>query len=200
MPQLAADAECSGQAPHQASQNGQGLRIIGRVETESWRGQRTDRLLDDAVVALMASSLANDPELEEAHAKFERSRAAFDRQLEAYRETHKTLATAYRRLERDTQLDNDTLSLLVKPFTGDPEAPFEEVARPGRKTFENLERILVFLESTRGEWQVVDGGIRFEDEVHQVTSQALWEEFLEHRHEMEKQAVSRMRSFQDYAR
>jgi TonB family protein len=169
------------------------------VIAESWGGRRTDRLFEDAVVALMAGSLAQDPQLDDARDAFERVRAAFDRQMAESRNAHRELATAYRQLEHDTQLDADTLALLVKPFTGDPEAPFDEVARPGRRSIENLERILVFLESTRGDWRVADGRIRFEDEEDAATSQALWDEFLEHRHEVESQAVNSMRSFRDYA-
>lgn len=166
---------------------------------EGWRGRPVERLLDDAVVALMASSLANDPGLKEAREKFERSRAAFERQIDQSRVAYQKLSTAFRQLERDTQLDDETLSLLVKPFLGDPEVPFDEVVHPGTKSFEDLERILLFLESTRGEWQVIDGRVRFEDEDNLVTSRALWEEFLEHRQAVKFQTLKSMRSFQDYS-
>ncbi len=166
---------------------------------QNWRGPHVNRLFSEAVVALMPDSLEDDRALEQARERFERSRSAFDKQRERARRVHEELSAAYRRLERDTRMDNETLTLLVEPFTGDPEVSFEQTIQPVSKSIGDLERVLTFLESKREEWRIVDNEVRFDREDDLVTYQALWEDFLEHRHRLETEALNSMRSFEDYA-
>lgn len=169
------------------------------LTTRSPQDREVDELLSDTVVALMPGSLEDDPDLERARSLFQKTRSAFDQRLERAQRMHRQLATAYEELEGGTRLESRILQLLVEPFVGDPEVPFEEAVQPQSQSFDKLERIVDFLQSNRGRWQVVDNELRFDDPEDQDTWKARWDDFLTHRHEFETAAVNSMRSFQDYS-
>jgi TonB family protein len=172
-------------------------RALERFADTTTRGQ-LDELFGETVVALMPRSLADDPTLDRAHALFDRTRAAFERHLETQRETHRQLTEAYRQLQREAQLDDRILGLLIVPFVGNPDVPFKQAARAPTESLDKLERILDLLQSRPGQWAVLDGELRFERAADQEIWDARWEAFLTHRDRIETAAVDRMRSFQDY--
>lgn len=156
-------------------------------------------LFDETLVALQAPTLAEDPDLEEAREKLDQLQRAVDEEVEASRQQHRELTSAYGRLKHKTRLDPETLRLLIHPFLGDPEAPFDEFIEPRLAVVEDLRAILGFLALNRDAWRVADNRMQFERDADERDWNALWDELIERREKFGERDRRFMQSFRDYA-
>lgn len=163
------------------------------------RGNDLNRLYSSLFSALQPYALRQDDSLETAREWMDHYRLAVDDRIEETRESYNALAADYRRLERETDLDENVLRLLVVPFVGNPEIPFEEAVEPTRKALDHFESIVEFLESNRDQWRITGNAIQFEQQEAEDTWLALWDELTEYQNSLRDQRRDMLRSFQDYS-
>lgn len=162
-------------------------------------GNDINALYSSLFSSLQPHVLRQNGALEKAREILDRYRLAVDDRVEETRKSYDTLTSDYRRLERETDLDESVLELLVVPFVGNPEIPFEEVVEPTRRVLDHFESIVDFLESNRDQWKVVDNAMSFEQKKDEDTWLALWDELTEYQGSLQSQQRDMLRSFQDYS-
>lgn len=173
-------------------------QALERIPDSAW-GRQLEKSFNAALMALQPPSLAEDPNLDTAHELINEYHSALDEQVERSRESYLDLKTAYRSLKEETGLDQESLQLMVTPFIGNFELPFEDFIAPRLNSLEDFRSILDFLESNRGAWRIADNQLHFQREADEQTWQMLWDELIEQREALRKEDRRFMRSFRDYS-
>lgn len=154
---------------------------------------------NETLMALQAPALAEDPDLKTARRMVDQYQRAVDDEVEASRQQHRELASAYGRLKANTRLEPETLRLLIHPFLGDPGAPFDEFIEPRLAVIEDLRAILEFMELNRDEWRIADNRLQFQHQADERDWNTLWDDLIERREQFVERDRRFMQSFRDYA-
>lgn len=162
-------------------------------------GNDLNRLYSHLFSALQPHALRQEGSLEAARKWMDYYRLAVDERVTESRKSYNAMASDYRRLERETDLEQGVLELLVVPFVGHPDVPFEEAVEPTRKSLDHFQAIIDFLESHKGQWEIADNAITFEHEEAEDTWLALWDDLTEYQNSLQRQQRDMLRSFQDYS-
>jgi len=166
----------------------------------SWeRGRDLTGLFTDAFMAIMPHSLAVDSSLEAARDRLDRYRNELEDRATAVRTSLSALSEEYRELKHDTQLETQTLELLVKPFVGDIEAPIDTDLESRLRPAEDLQSLIDFLESRRGQWHIAEKDIHFDHEGDEEIWLERLDALIEHRSSQHEEEVQMLRMFKDYS-
>jgi protein TonB len=147
---------------------------------------------------LLPGRLAEDPDLAQLQAAMSGYRERVDAFLDETRSLRELMHTGYTRLERTTELPDETLSLLVKPFLGNVEAPAERWRENVTTSLERLQALVDLLVLNRDDWRV-DGSIEFDDPVLRQRWDSAMTALRGHREQLREQRAGWLKGFRDYA-
>ncbi|MEE4303510.1 MAG: energy transducer TonB [Wenzhouxiangella sp.] len=153
----------------------------------------------NAFMAVMPESLALDPDLDTARNSLDTYRDALERRAEAARNAWNRRQQEYQRLRRTTQLDPQMLELLVKPFLGDIETSIEPSLDSRLRPARDLQALIDFLESRRGQWRIADNDIHFQRKADELEWLERVDALVTHRDAMREQDFQILRMFKDYS-
>lgn len=148
---------------------------------------------------LLAGHLAEDPDLEQLQASMSHYRERVHEFLDETRSMREVMQSGYTQLKRETDLPDDSLSLLVQPFLGNVEAPERKWNEDALESLDRLQALVDLLVLNRNDWRIDEGTMEFDDPVLRKRWGNLMTALREHRESVRESQAGWLKGFRDYA-